>query len=276
MQVDILKEKKLSNGISIPRLGLGVYKVPEEQVYDTVSSALELGYRHIDTASFYGNENGVGKAVRNSGIPRGEIFVTSKVWNDDHGYENALKAFDKSMERLGFGYLDLFLIHWPVPEVFPDTWKALEEIYKNEQVRAIGVSNFLDHHLEELSKSAKESPVVNQIELHPKLSQESTVDYCRDHAIAIESWSPLGRAKYLDDPVLAKMAANYGKSVAQLIIRWHLENDFVVIPKSTNASRQKENADVYDFEISTKEREYMNQMDENLRIGSHPDSITRD
>lgn len=273
--MNISSTKKLTNGISIPRLGLGVYKVPEDQVYDTVSSALDIGYRHIDTASFYGNEEGVGRAIRDSRIPREEIFVTSKVWNDDQGYDNTLKAFDLSMEKLGFDYLDLYLIHWPVPEVFPETWRALEEINKSERVRAIGVSNFLDHHLEELSKTAIELPVVDQIELHPKLLQKSTVDYCRANNIAIESWSPLGRAKYLDDPVLAKMAAKHEKSVAQLIIRWHLENDFVVIPKSTNVSRQKENADVFDFEISSEDMAFMNKMDEDLRIGSHPDNIKK-
>ncbi|WP_404451615.1 aldo/keto reductase [Virgibacillus necropolis] len=273
--MNISSSKQLSNGISIPRLGLGVYKVPDDQVYDTVSNALDLGYRHIDTASFYGNEEGVGKAVRNSGIPREDIFVTSKVWNDDHGYEKALKAFEQSMEKLGFDYLDLFLIHWPVPEVFPDTWKALEETNKSEHVRAIGVSNFLDHHLEELSKTASEMPVIDQIELHPKLLQTSTVAYCREHNIAVESWSPLGRAKYLDDPLLVKMAIKYNKSVAQLIIRWHLENDFIVIPKSTNASRQKENADVFDFEIATEDMNFMNKMNEDFRVGSHPNTIKR-
>ncbi|ASK60920.1 aldo/keto reductase [Virgibacillus phasianinus] len=270
--MDLSSTKKLHNGITIPRLGLGVYKVPEEQVYDTVSSALDLGYRHIDTASFYGNEEGVGKAVHNSGIPREEIFVTSKVWNDDQGYENTLKAFDRSMDKLGFEYLDLFLIHWPVPDVFPETWKALEKVYEKRQTRAIGVSNFLDHHLGELAKTANETPVVDQIELHPKLTQKSTVDYCREHHIAVESWSPLGRAKYLDDSALVKMAGKYDKSVAQLIIRWHLENNLIVIPKSTNASRQKENAAVFDFEISPEDKKYMDQMNENLRIGSHPDN----
>lgn len=273
--MNISSTKKLNDGISIPRLGLGVYKVPEDQVYDTVSSALDIGYRHFDTASFYGNEEGVGKAIRNSGIPREDIFVTSKVWNDDQGYDNALKAFDRSLEKLGFDYLDLYLIHWPVPEVFPETWKALEKIYENQQTRAIGVSNFLDHHLEGLAKSANQMPVVDQIELHPKLAQKPTVDYCRNHGIAVESWSPLGRAKYLDDLSLTKMAAKYTKSVAQLIIRWHLENDFIVIPKSTNAERQKENANVFDFEISAEDMDYLNKMDEDLRIGSHPDNITR-
>ncbi|ASN06636.1 aldo/keto reductase [Virgibacillus necropolis] len=271
--MDIPSLKKLSNGVSIPRLGLGVYKVPEDQVYDTVLSALDLGYRHIDTASFYGNEYGVGKAIRNSGIPREDIFVTSKVWNDDHGYDNALKAFERSMEKLSFDYLDLFLIHWPIPEGFPDTWKALEEINKTDRVGAIGVSNFLDHHLEELSKTANETPVVDQIELHPKLQQKSTVEYCRRHGIAVESWSPLGRARYLDDPLLTKMASNYDKSVAQLIIRWHLENDFIVIPKSVKAIRQKENANVFDFKLSTKDMEYLNQMNEDMRIGSHPNDM---
>ncbi|WP_430791482.1 aldo/keto reductase [Virgibacillus flavescens] len=229
----------------------------------------------MDTASFYDNEKGVGKAIRNSGIPRNEIFVTSKVWNDDHGYDKARKAFDVSMEKLGLDYLDLYLIHWPVPEIFPETWRALEEIYNSKLVRAIGVSNFLDHHLKKLNETSTVTPVVNQIELHPKLFQKSTVDYCRQNGIAIESWSPLGRAKYLDDPGLKKIAAKYGKSAAQLIIRWHLEHDFIVIPKSANEKRQRENADVFNFEISTEDMKVLNGMDENLRIGSHPDTITR-
>lgn len=273
--MDITSTKMLSNGISIPRLGLGVYKVPDDQVYDIVSSALDIGYRHIDTASFYGNEKGVGKAIRNSGIPRDEIFVTSKVWNDDHGYEKARLAFDNSMEKLGLDYLDLFLIHWPVPDVFPETWKALEEIYYSKLVRGIGVSNFLVHHLKKLNETATVTPVVNQIELHPKLFQKSTVEYCRQNGIAIESWSPLGRAKYLNDPALQKIAAKYEKSVAQLIIRWHLDNDFVVIPKSANEKRQSENADVFNFNISAEDMEILNDMNEDLRIGSHPDTITR-
>ncbi|MFZ3577358.1 aldo/keto reductase [Virgibacillus sp. DJP39] len=273
MKLNISSEKKLENGISIPKLGLGVYKVPEDQVYETVLSALEIGYRHIDTASFYGNEEGVGKAIRDSGIAREEIFVTSKVWNDDQGFDSTLKAFDRSMEKLGFDYLDLYLIHWPVPGIFTDTWRALEKIYHGERVRAIGVSNFLEHHLESLSKTAINMPVVDQIELHPKLSQKSTVEYCRKNNITVESWSPLGRAKYLNEPDLVKIADKYNKSVAQLIIRWHLENDFVVIPKSTNVLRQKENADVFNFAISKEDMAYMNQMDEDLRIGSHPDSI---
>lgn len=273
--MDISSTKKLSNGVTIPRLGLGVYKVPDEQVYDTVSTALDLGYRHIDTASFYGNEAGVGKAIRNSGIPREEIFVTSKVWNDDHGYDKALNAFEKSMEKLGFDYLDLFLIHWPVPEVFPETWKALEKVYKSERVKSIGVSNFLVHHLEKLTDTASEMPVVNQIELHPKLFQKSTVEYCEKQGIAIESWSPLGRAKYLDDAILKTTAEKYNKSAAQLIIRWHLQNDFIVIPKSINAIRQKENAEVFDFEISPEDMKMMNNMNEDMRIGSHPNNITK-
>lgn len=267
--------KTLSNGISIPQLGLGVYKVPAEEVYDAVLSALNLGYRHIDTASFYGNEEGVGRAIIDSGIPREEIFVTTKVWNDEQGFENTLQAFDRSLKRLQLDVIDLYLIHWPVPDIYHDTWKALEKLYKDGQVRAIGVSNFLDHHLSGLLKTAEIKPMANQIELHPKLMQRSTVDFCRENNIPIESWSPLGRGKYLDDLELLKIAEKYNKSVAQIIIRWHIQQDFIVIPKSVHTARQKENISVFDFELNEQDMNQLNILDEGLRVGSHPDKIKR-
>lgn len=267
--------KILPNGVSIPQLGLGVYKVPAEEVYVSVTTALSLGYRHIDTASFYANEEGVGQAIKDSSLPRDEIFITTKVWNDEQGYENTLQAFDRSLEKLQVDVIDLYLIHWPVPGIFPETWKALEKLYNDGRVRAIGVSNFLDHHLEELLQTAKIKPMANQIELHPKLMQSSTVDFCKDNNIPIESWSPLGRAQYLDDSTLEKIADKYGKSVAQIMIRWHLQHDFIVIPKSTHKKRQKENISVFDFSLSDEDMHLINKLDEGLRVGSHPDNITR-
>src|SRR5690625_452424 len=241
---------RLANDVSIPQLGLGVYKVTPEEVYDTVKSALELGYRHIDTASFYENEEGVGQAIKDSGIPRDEIFITTKVWNDEQGYDNTLKAYERSLKKLQIDAADLYLIHWPIPDIFSETWKAMEQIYKESRVKAIGVSNFLVHHLQELLQTAEIKPVANQIELHPKLMQKETVDFCRENNIVIQSWSPLGRANYLDDQLLNDLAKKYDKSPAQIVIRWHLQHDFVVIPKSTNPKRQKENISVFDFELS--------------------------
>lgn len=265
----------LSNGVTIPQLGLGVYKVSQKEVYQTVKTALSLGYRHIDTASFYENEEGVGQAIKDSGISREEIFVTTKVWNDEQGYENTLQAFDRSLHKLQLDVIDLYLIHWPVPEVFPDTWKALECLYKEGKVRAIGMSNFLDHHVEKLLETAEVKPMANQIELHPKLMQKSTVNFCRKNNIPIQSWSPLGRAQYLDDPNLIDLAHKYHKSVAQIIIKWHLQHGFIVIPKSIHPARQKENISVFDFELSEVDMKKMDKFNEGLRVGSHPDHITR-
>lgn len=265
----------LSNGVSIPQLGLGVYKVRAEEVYDTVLSALNLGYRHIDTASFYGNEEGVGRAIIDSGIPREEIFITTKVWNDEQGFENTLKAFDRSLKKLQLDVIDLYLIHWPVPDIYHDTWRALENLYQDGRARAIGVSNFLDHHLKELLQTAETRPMANQIELHPKLMQINTVDFCKENDIPIQSWSPLGRGNYLNDQSLSKLAHKYHKSVAQIIIRWHLQHDFIVIPKSVHQARQKENISVFDFEISAPDMKKIDALDQGLRVGSHPDHITR-
>lgn len=264
---------ELNNGIKIPQLGLGVYKVPADEVDQNVSTALELGYRHIDTASFYENEVGVGKAIRNSNVNREDIFVTTKVWNDQHGYQNTLDSFENSMEKLGLEYIDLYLIHWPMPETYLETWKALEHLYKQGRVKAIGVSNFLVHHLKKLFKNSEIKPVVNQIELHPKLQQRSTVEFCKENEIVIQSWSPLGRAMYLDDPIINKIAESHGKTTAQIIIRWHLQHDLIVIPKSVRKERQKENISVFDFELSTEDMEKIDQLDEGYRLGTHPDEI---
>lgn len=267
--------KQLNNGTTIPQLGLGVYKVPAEEVYETVKNALELGYRHIDTASFYGNEEGVGEAIRDSGIPRGELFVTTKVWNDEHGFGRALRAFDASLNRLGMDYVDLYMIHWPVPDQFPETWKALEKLHENGQARAIGVSNFLAHHLETLKATQHIQPAVNQIELHPKLQQKETTDYCKQNGIVMEAWSPLARAHYLDDPLLIRLGEKHGKTPAQIMIRWHVQHDFVVIPKSTNKERQRLNWNVFDFTLDEQDMNQLDQLDEGMRVGSHPDQVTK-
>src|SRR5690625_3303346 len=267
--------KQLRNKIQVPQLGLCVYKVPAEEVYDTVATALNAGYRHIDTASFYDNEVGVGQAIKDSSINREDLFVTTKVWNYDQGYDQTLAVFELSLKKLDMDYVDLYLIHWPVPGVFTETWRALETLYKEGRVRAIGVSNFLVHHLEELFESAETIPAVNQIELHPKLMQSETVEFCVEHQILIESWSPLGRANYLTDPTLMKIAKEHHKSTAQIMIRWHLQHEFIVIPKSVRAERQKENIEVFDFMLSKEEMKRIDNLEEGFRVGSHPDSIKR-
>lgn len=268
--------KKLHNGVEIPVIGLGVFKVPEgESVYDAVRSALDIGYRHIDTASFYQNETGVGRAIADSGIPREEIFVTTKVWNDEQGYDETLLAIDQSLQRLGMDYVDLYLIHWAVPGKYKDTWRALEEINKNGKARAIGVSNFLPHHLEDLMADANIKPMINQIELHPQLTNVATREFCKENDIAVEAWAPIGKASYLDDPVLQELSKKYDKTAAQVILRWHYQNGTIIIPKSVRASRQKENADIFDFELSSDDMNIIDRMNIDNRLGSHPDHLNK-
>jgi len=268
--------KKLHNGVEIPVIGLGVFKVPEgESVYDAVRSALDIGYRHIDTASFYQNETGVGRAIADSGIPREEIFVTTKVWNDEQGYDETLLAIDQSLQRLGMDYVDLYLIHWAVPGKYKDTWRALEEINKNGKARAIGVSNFLPHHLEDLMADANIKPMINQIELHPQLTNVATREFCKENDIAVEAWAPIGKASYLDDPVLQELSKKYDKTAAQVILRWHYQNGTIIIPKSVRASRQKENADIFDFELSSDDMNIIDGMNIDNRLGSHPDHLNK-
>lgn len=248
----------LNNGVEMPWFGLGVFKVEDgNQVVDAVKAAIRNGYRSIDTAAVYKNETGVGKAIKESGVKREDLFITSKVWNTDQGYDKALEAFDASLNRLGLDYLDLYLIHWPGPnaDTFKDTWRALEKLYKDGKVRAIGVSNFYIQHLEELLKDAEVVPAVNQVEFHPKLTLVELRQYAKEKGIQIEAWSPLMQGKLLDHDVLKDIAARYNKSVAQVILRWDLQSGVVTIPKSINEERIKQNADIFDFELSKEDME---------------------
>ncbi|MBU8880121.1 aldo/keto reductase [Bacillus sp. FJAT-29790] len=264
----------LHNGVNMPQFGLGVYKVEEgQQVGETVKLALEIGYRLIDTAAFYDNEEGVGRAIKESGIPREDIFITTKVWNTDQGYDETLAAFDKSMQKLGLDYLDLYLIHWPVKEKYLETWKALEKLYHDGKVRAIGVSNFQIHHLKDLMENSSEKPVVNQIELHPRLSQVELRAFCKENNIKVEAWSPIGRGRLLDEPTIKQIAEKYGKTPAQIILRWHLQNDVIIIPKSVNPQRLKENADIFAFELMPDDMTQINELNINERFGPDPDSF---
>ncbi len=250
---------KLNNGIDIPCIGYGTFQTPDgKSVEDGVKEALKIGYRHIDTAYFYQNEKGVGKAIRESGVKREDIFVTSKLWNSDRGYESAKAAFEKTMDNLELEYLDLFLIHWPAitkqfdnaEEINANTWKAFEEIYETGRVKAIGLSNFLPHHIDELMKTAKIKPMVNQIEFHPGFAQIETAKYCLENDIVVEAWSPLGRKEVLENETLVELAKKYNKSTAQICIRWVLQHDILPLPKSVTPSRILENSQVFDFEIS--------------------------
>ncbi|MGP4069792.1 aldo/keto reductase [Halobacillus sp. B29] len=264
----------LNNGVPMPKLGLGVYKMEEEQeVVRAVQSALDLGYRHLDTASFYGNESGLGRGIRESGVPREELFITTKVWNDEQGYEETLDAFDRSLDRLGLEYLDLYLIHWPVPGKFTETWKAMEKLYREGRVKAIGVCNFMEHHLEELMDEAQVKPVVDQVEFHPRLYQENLLRYCQDRDIHVEAWSPLARGNYFDEPVLQELAARYDKTAAQIILRWHWQLGIIIIPKSSNKDRQKQNADLFDFSLTNDDMEKISALHTGERIGKHPDEF---
>ncbi|SFL41727.1 Aldo/keto reductase [Gracilibacillus orientalis] len=265
---------KLNNGTEIPAVGLGVYKAePGDEVYHAVRSALELGYRHIDTASLYANEEGVGQAIIDSGIPRDDIFVTTKVWNDEQGYEETKAAFKSSLERLQMDYVDLYLVHWPVPGTFTETYKALEEIYRDGKAKAIGVSNFEPHHVEELLKEAEITPVVNQVELHPQLQQQAVRDFCEKHDIKVEAWAPLGKARYFDHPVLQDLAVKHNKKPAQIIVRWQYQSGIITIPKSVHKERQQENVNIFDFELSKEDIEKIKGMDADKRLGAHPDEF---
>lgn len=271
---DIYSTLTLHNGVEMPQFGLGVYKVEEgQQVEETVKKAINLGYRLIDTAAFYENEEGVGKAIKESGVPREELFITTKVWNTEQGYEQTLAAFEKSIKKLNLEYIDLYLIHWPVKGKYLDTWKALEELYKDGKVKAIGVSNFQIHHLKEIMENSSEKPVVNQVELHPRLSQEELRAFCDENNIKIEAWSPIARGRVLDDSVIQEIAHTHGKSAAQIILRWHLQNSIIIIPKSVHEERLKENADIFDFELSSAEMDQLNQLNVNERYGPDPDTF---
>ena len=256
----------------MPWFGLGVYKVNDgDEVINAVKTAIETGYRSIDTAAFYQNEQGVGIAVKESGVPREELFITTKVWNDDQGYEQTLKAFEKSMKLLDLEYIDLYLVHWPVKGKFKETWKALEKLYRDGRVRAIGVCNFKEHHLQELLADAEIVPAVNQVELHPRLTQQPLREFCQKHNIQVEAWAPIMRGKLGDNPVLLKIAAKYGKTPAQVILRWDIQHGIVTIPKSARPERIKENADIFDFELTAEEMAEIDALNRDERTGPDPD-----
>lgn len=266
----------LHNGVKMPWFGLGVYQAQEgSEVINAVKYALKHGYRSIDTAAIYKNEEGVGQAIKESGVPREEIFVTSKVWNRDQGYEATLKAFDLSLEKLGMDYLDLYLIHWPGPkkELYIETWRALEKLYKDGRVRAIGVCNFQVHHLQELIKAAEIKPMVNQVEYHPHLTQEEVLAFCRQEGIQLEAWSPLKRGELMDEPTLVEIARAHQKTVPQVILRWDLQNKVVTIPKSVKEARIIENANIFDFELTEEEMAKISALNKNHRCGPHPDEF---
>lgn len=275
MELTIKSTKTLHNGVEMPRFGLGVYKMKEaDEALKAMEAAIGTGYPAIDTATVYENEREVGEAVRASGVKREELFITSKVWNTDQGYDQTLRAFEASLERLGFDYLDLYLTHWAIPETYVETYRAIQRLYDEKLVRSIGVSNHQIHHLEKIFATANTKPMVNQIELHPQLTQEPLRQFCEEHNIAITSWSPLARGRLLEDPVLAKIAEAHGKSIAQVVIRWHLQSDLIVIPKSVTPSRIVENADVYNFSLSEQEMKMIDGLNQDWRSGTHPDQIS--
>lgn len=271
----------LSNGVTIPCIGFGTFRIPDGQgCVDVVRDALADGYRLIDTAAVYGNEASVGRAIQESGIPRGEIFLTSKVWNDRRGYESTLAAFDESLKKLGTDYLDLYLIHWPSPKrddnpdwnkINEDTWRALEKLYRDGRVRSIGVSNFLAHHL--AAMQVEIAPMVDQIEYHPGQLQPETVSYCREHDILVEAWSPLGSGKMLSSAVLKEMAATYGKDVAQLVIRWCLQNDVLPLVRSENPEHILANTRVFNFAISRVDMRRLDAIPYFAGSGHDPDKV---
>lgn len=262
----------LNNGVDMPKFGLGVYKVEEGQVaVDAVKIALKHGYRSIDTASFYQNEDSVGQGIKESGVPRKDIFLTSKVWNDEQGYESTIEAFERSLKKLDTDYLDLYLIHWPVKETFVDTWKALEKLYHDGRVRAIGVSNFHIQHLERLLPEAEVIPAVNQVEFHPHLTQEGLRAFCENQGIHLEAWSPLKRGQLLDHPTLVSIGEKYGKNPAQVILRWDIQHNVITIPKSITPERIIQNAAIFDFTLTEEEMKQIDALNENSRSGSNPD-----
>lgn len=267
------KMKKLANGLEMPRLGLGVWRVNDDDATNSVKWAISNGYQLIDTAAVYKNEEGVGEGIRQAGVNREDLFITTKLWNADQGYESAHQAFNDSLERLGLDYVDLYLIHWPVEGKFNDSWRAMEEIYESGRAKAIGVSNFHQHHIEELMTTAKIKPMVDQIELHPTLTQVQLRDFLSKEDIAIEAWSPLGQGKILQNETLVEIGQKYDKTAAQVIIRWHLQSDIIVIPKSVHENRIKENFDVFDFELSEEDMNQIDSLNINERLGADPDSF---
>lgn len=267
----------LHDGARIPQVGLGVWQTPDNEAAPAVKAALDAGYRHVDTAAVYENEQGVGEGIRQSGLPRSDIFLTTKLWNTDQGYEQTLKAFEASLKRLGTDYVDLYLIHWPSAHrgLFVDTWKALVTLKEEGRAKSIGVSNFYPEHIEKIVAETGVVPVINQIELHPDFQQRETRAFHEKHKIATQSWSPLGQGKLLGHPVISQIAQKLGRTPAQVIIRWHIENGLVVIPKSVTPSRIVENFKVFDFKLSAEDLDRLNGLDDaGARIGPDPKTAT--
>lgn len=271
---DINGTVQLANGVQMPYFGLGVFKTKEgQEVIDAVTYALDAGYRHIDTAAIYGNEEGVGIAIEKNATNRKDIFLTTKVWNADQGYDSTLKAFDTSLEKLKTDYLDLYLIHWPVKGKYKETWRALETLYADGRVKAIGVSNFLQHHLEDLFQTATVIPMVDQLEFHPYLVQQPLLDFCQQHQVQYEAWSPLMQGKAFEVPLLKELAAKYKVSVAQLVLRWDLQKGVVTIPKSIRNERVISNAEIFNFNISEEDVQKIAALDRGERVGPDPDNF---
>jgi 2,5-diketo-D-gluconate reductase A len=266
----------LNNGVEIPQLGFGVFQIPPDQTAEATRTALEIGYRHIDTAQMYGNEREVGQAVRESGIPRDQVFVTSKLNNNRLERDDILRSFDQSLADLGFDRLDLFLIHWPLPGVsdFVQRWKVLEEIHASGRARAIGVSNFQPHHLRTLFDASEIRPAVNQIEVHPYLTQDDVRTFGADHGIATEAWAPIAKGKVNDDPVLQEVAQQVGRTPAQVTLRWHVQRGDIVFPKSVDRGRMEENFAIFDFELDEPQMAAISGLNRDERTGPNPDEFT--
>lgn len=265
----------LNNGLKMPWLGFGVFQIDDGQkVEQAVRSALEVGYRSIDTAAVYKNEQGVGKAIRESGIPREDIFLTTKVWNSDQRAGRTMAAFEESLERLDTEYVDLYLVHWPVPGFYQETWQVMREIYENGRAKAIGVSNFQIRHLEDILKDGEVVPAVNQIEFHPFLVQPELLKFCQKHKIQVEAWSPLVQGQIVNVQVVRKLAEKYGKTPAQIALRWDLQHEVVTIPKSVRPNRIAENAEIFDFELSQADMRLLDALDEGRRVGPDPNNFS--
>ncbi|HDR4421265.1 TPA: aldo/keto reductase [Bacillus cereus] len=278
MMKNLQSTTTLHNGVEMPWFGLGVFKVEDgPELVEAVKSAIKAGYRSIDTAAIYGNEKAVGEGIRagikEAGISREDLFITSKVWNTDQGYETTLAAYEESLKKLELDYLDLYLVHWPVEGKYKESWRALETLYKEERVRAIGVSNFQIHHLQDVLAGAEMKPMINQVEYHPRLTQKELQAFCKEQGIQMEAWSPLMQGQLLDNETLQEIADKYGKTTAQIILRWDLQNEVVTIPKSTKEHRIVANADIFNFELTKEDMEKIDALNENHRVGPDPDNF---
>ena len=262
----------MANGVEIPQIGFGTFRIPDDVVTQSVKYALNAGYRHIDTAAIYGNEKGVGLGIKESGVPRNEIFLTSKLWNEDQGYDSTLKAFDESLKKLGTDFLDLYLIHWP-KDKNKESWKAMEKLYKDGRIKAIGVSNFKEHHLDDLLTEVEIVPMINQVELHPQFPQTELRNYCGKKGILVEAWGSLMQGQIFDKEIIKEIAEKHNKTVSQIGVRWAVQSGVVTIPKSTHEQRIRDNINVFDFELDNENMKKIAELNTGVRIGRDPDNI---